>query len=208
MKFTIDDKACRKHKMTAEEFLIALAVRQADDLKKTLDNLLKREVLVFKDGKYYVTQHWSEVIDEILCDSSGKIEKTDDELLALAIRIQECFPKQKMRDRFGRETAFYYRCNKTEIKGALKRFYENSSYNNVTDDDIIDATKRYVASFNGNYNGKMRLAKYFIWKNDVKPKGDGTGYVEPVSDLETFLENKEEGQRVVTTSDDWFTKMI
>ena len=50
----------------------------------------------------------------------------------------------------------------------------------------------------------MRLLKYFILKDDVKPSEDGTGHVEQISDLATFLENKEEEEGVVVTnSDDW-----
>lgn len=201
MKIVLDSKMCLKHKLTMEEALIALALRGSKSYVDTFENLIKREILVYKDEKYYITQHWSDVIDEVLADSSGKVTKTDDELIALAVRLQECFPKAKMRDRFGRETPFYYRCNKTEIKNALKRFFTYSSYKNASDDEIIDATRRYVASFKGNYSGKMRLAKYFVWKNDIKLKEDGTGYIDQLSDLETFLENKESDD--VTTSDDW-----
>lgn len=203
MKITLDKKVCLKHKLSPVETMICLAVRDSQNFEDIVNNLINRQVLVNYGGKFMITQHWNDVVDEILADSSGKVDKTDEELLKLAVKIQECFPKQKMRDKFGRETNFYYRCNRTEIKGALKRFYENSAYKNATEEDIIDAAKRYVASFKGDYNGKMRLAKYFIWKNDVKPKGDGTGYVEPLSDLETFLENKESEEEVVTNSDDW-----
>ena len=124
-------------------------------------------------------------------------EDNDKRLMQLAERVQECFPKQKMRDRFGRETPFYYRCNKSEIKKKLEKFLER--YGEVSDEDIIDATKRYVASFRGNYSG-MRLAKYFIWKDDRKLGDDEQLHVEALSDLATFLENKDSGQG---TEDDW-----
>jgi hypothetical protein len=49
----------------------------------------------------------------------------------------------------------------------------------------------------------MRLIKYFILKDDVKPSEDGTGHVEQISDLATFLENKESEEEGVNTSSDW-----
>ena len=193
--------------MTLAEVLFALAIRTSESSQGELLNMENREILTTREGKIYITQHWSEVLDEILADSSGSVEKSEEELLNLATQIQECFPKQKMRDVYGRETSFYYRCNKTEIKRALKRFYENSSCKTATDEEIIDATKRYVASFKGNYSGKMRLAKYFIWKNDVKPGADGQNHVEAKSDLETFIENKESEEEVVN-NDDWTVQAI
>lgn len=202
MKILVDDKSCRKHGLSLPHVLILLAARFQGKIVDAVSELVRKERLHFDEetGDYSLTQHWSEVLDEVLADSTGEIKRTDDDLIRLAVRIQECFPKQKMRDKFGYETPFYYRCNRTEIKNALKRFFTNSSYKDASDDDIVDAAKRYVASFNGNYNGKMRLAKYFIWKNDVKPKGDGTGYVDQLSDLETFLENKDEEME---NTDDW-----
>ena len=203
MKYIIDEKKCLKHKLSLQEVMIAVALSEAKSYTDVLENLILRKVLVFENNKYHITPEWKDTVDTIIRESAGAVEKTDEELTQLATKIQECFPKQKMRDRYGRETNFYYRCNKTEIKGSLKRFFENSDFRNASDEEIIDATKRYVASFKGDYSGKMRLAKYFVWKNEVKPKGDGTGYVEPLSDLETFLENKEEEGTVVTNSDDW-----
>jgi hypothetical protein len=49
----------------------------------------------------------------------------------------------------------------------------------------------------------MRLIKYFILKDDVRPSEDGQGHVEQISDLATFLENKEEGEVEVTNDDSW-----
>jgi len=205
MKIVIDEKVCLKHKMTVPEVLMALAVRSGIDGNE-IHNMLNREILVETQANswYMVTQHWSDVLNEIICDSSGCSDRSDEELLALAEKVRDCFPQGKMKDRFGRDTPYYYRCNKPEIAKALKRFFTQYG-NNYTDDEIVDAAKRYVASFKGNYTG-MRIAKYFIMKNPVKQGEDGNGYVEQVSDLLTFLENKEsEGEVGVNNSDDWLT---
>ena len=199
MKITIDDKVCLKHKMTLSEFLLALAFRSADE--KDIHNMLNREILVRQYGHYLVTQHWSDVLDDILCDSSQQCEKTDEELLELAKKMREVYPQGKMKDRFGRDTPYYYRCNNPEVIKKLKKFF--TLFGDYTDEEIIDATKRYVASCHGNYNGKLRLIKYFILKDAVKETEDGN-HVDQVSDLLTFLVNKEDEEEVeVTNSDDW-----
>ena len=73
MKITIDEKVCTKHKMTIQEVLIALIMRMGE-VPDTMENMLNREILV-DTGEYQVTQHWSDVLDEILCDSSTPIDE-------------------------------------------------------------------------------------------------------------------------------------
>jgi hypothetical protein len=198
MKITIDEKVCTKHKMTPQEVLIALAVR-VGGFEDSIENMVNREILV-DDKTYKITQHWSDVLDEILSDSSGKVEKSDEELLELAKQMRELYPQGKMKDRYGRLTPYYYRCNNGEVVKKLKKFF--TIFGSVSDEDILDATRRYVASFQGNYTG-MRLIKYFILKDDVKPSEDGTGHVEQISDLATFLENKESEGEEGINDDSW-----
>lgn len=203
MKIIIDEKVCLKHKMTLPEALFALAFRISDK-NDNIANMMGREILTDKTGIIQVTQPWSDVLDEILSDSSGEVEKTDEELLELAKKMRELYPQGKMKNHYGQLTPYYYRCNNSEVVKKLKKFY--AIYGNVADEDILDATSRYVASFSGNYTN-MRLIKYFILKDDVRPSEDGTGHVEQISDLATFLENKEEEEEDMTT-EDWTTNMI
>ena len=205
MKVTINEKVCLKHKLTLTEFLMALAVRTCQNVGEVLDNMLNREILVKQGEDYLITQHWSDVLDEVISDSSGSVEKSDEELLELAKQMRELYPQGKMKDRYGRMTPYYYRCNNGEVVKKLKKFF--TIFGSVSDEDILDATKRYVASFQGNYTG-MRLIKYFIIKDDVKPSEDGTGHVEQISDLATFLENKESEGEEGVNNDDWTTKLI
>ena len=204
MKIVIDDKMCLKHKMTVEEFLVALMFRQVKDPKEITNNLLNREILVNQGGNYLVTQHWSETMDEILADSQGS-ERTDDELKELATKMREAYPQGRMIDRFTNKlTSYYFRCNVPEVAKKLKTFF--ARYGNYSDEEILDAEKRYVASYRGNYQQKgFRLIKYFILKDDVKQGPDGN-YVEPLSPLLDFLENKEEEE--VINGEDWTTKLV
>lgn len=203
MKTVLNEKICLKHNLTLQELLVALAVR-GGKVKEVVDNLVSREVIVERNGEYYITQHWNDVVDEILCDSANNgMDLSDERLLALAKKVQECFPVMKMRNAYGQETPFYYRCNKTEIKNKLKKFL--TVYGDVPDDDIVDATKRYIATYASKGYVGMRLAKYFIIKEDRKLHADEEIHVEEISDLATFLENKtdEEETTDIVNGDDW-----
>jgi len=193
MKIILDEKACLKKKLTLQEALIAAAVSMGN-FKGTFDNLINRQVLGITGQS--INSEWENII-------KGLIGSDDDErLAALAVKVQECFPKQKMVNNYGQESPFYFRCNKTEIKNKLKKFLE--VYGEVSDEDIIDATKRYVNSYAPKGYRGMRLAKYFILKDDRKLSADDEVHVEQLSDLATFLENKtEEKAEDIVDGDDW-----
>ena len=191
MKITIDEKPCEKKHLTVEEALVLQAVKQSDDFKKLMKGLFDKEMLVELDGKTCITQHWADVIDEILCDSSGSIDD-EERLLALAKKMRECYPEGKMPG-----TAYYYRCNNREVMLKLKKFF--MQHGNYSDDKIVAATKRFVASYQGNYR-YLPLIKYFISKNKLVTDEDGVNHVSEVSELASYLENKEDTFQV---SDDW-----
>lgn len=72
----------------------------------------------------------------------------------------------------------------------LRQF--TAKYGEFTEEEILDATKRYVDSFNGNFT-KMRTLRYFMWADKRNPS---TGEVEYTSDLLSFLEDTEDSNRV------------
>lgn len=192
MKWTIDEKVCLKHHLSLEEVLMALTIRSCKDLDFTLSNLQAREVLTLQSNKYLVTQHWSDILDEILCDSSKETDN-EERLRNLARKMMDCFPKDKMPG-----TAYYYRCNVREVSLKLKKFF--LMYGEYSDEDIIDATKRFVASYRGDYK-YMPLLKYFISKNKKVLGEDEEYHVQEVSELATYLENK--GEDTPEEDDDW-----
>lgn len=198
MKLIIDDKVCKKHKMSLAEALVTYIIRMGvdgNDIKEMLD----KEILVEGDGPtlwYQVTQRWSDVLDEILCDS--EVTPNDKRLEILAEKIRERFPPGfKVDDRSG--TKYYHKSNKKAITQALKRFIVY--YGDYSDEEILDATQRYIDSFQGNYVPPFQMANYFVVKDLRNKGGDIT------SSLATFLENKEEGEGENNNSD-WTTKLI
>lgn len=192
MKITLDEKTCLKNKLTLQEALIATAVSMGN-YKSVFDNMINRHVLGIMGQS--VDSKWKDTIKNL-------IDTEDERFEALATKVQECFPKQKMMYANGTASPFYFRCNKTEIKNKLKKFL--TIYGEVADEDIIDATKRYVASYAPKGYRGMRLAKYFIMKDDRKLMADDEIHVEEISDLATFLENKtEDTPSDIVDGDDW-----
>jgi len=204
MKIIIDDKVCTKHKMTLNEVLLALLYRNCNDVVKIYNNMLNRQILTNKNGNVYVTQRWSEVLDVILADSGTS--QDEERLKNLAAKMRESYPEGRMIDRYtGKPTPYYFRCNPSEIQNKLKTFFNR--YGNKSDEEILDAERRYVESFNGNFQqAGFRLLKYFIWKDNPKQGPDGN-YVESISPLLDFLANKED-EGVKINSDDWQNRMI
>lgn len=200
MKITLDEKTCLKNKLTVQEALIAAAVSMGG-YDKTLNNMILRGIV---NGTYTeVLSNWQSIIKKLTSDKSGgNTDLSNERLDSLAAKLQECFPKQKMIYPNGVASPFYFRCNKTEIKNKLKKFL--TIYGDVADEDIIDATKRYVASYAPKGYRGMRLAKYFIMKDDRKLMADDEVHVEEISDLATFLENKtEDTPSDIVDGDDW-----
>lgn len=192
MKIVIDEKICKKHHLSVTEVLVSLGIRSSEDVNETLNELEEKQVLVYKDNNYMVTQPWSDILDEILCDSCSG-EDNEERLIELAKKMRECFPEGKMPG-----TAYYYRCNVREVVLKLKKFF--LQYGNYSDDKIIDATKRFIEAYNGNYR-YLPLIKYFISKNKTVTDEDGTSHIQEVSELASYLENKETETKA--TSDDW-----
>ena len=192
MKITLDEKTCLKNKLTLQEALIAAAVSMGN-YKSVFDNMINRHILGIMGQS--VDSKWKDTIKNLIDAEDARFE-------ALAVKVQECFPKQKMMYANGTASPFYFRCNKAEIKNKLKKFL--TVYGEVSDEDIIDATKRYVASYAPKGYRGMRLAKYFIMKDDRKLMADEEIHVEEISDLATFLENKtEDTPSDIVDGDDW-----
>lgn len=190
MKITLDESQCLKHHLTIDEALILLSLR-IKDLDNAITNLEARSII--NDGK--PTPQWSDILDDILASSSGDIND-EQRLQNLAQQMRDLYPRGKMPG-----TPYYYRCNNREVILKLKKFFQ--TYGNYPDDKILEATERYVASFQGNYK-YLPLIKYFIMKDKLRLGEDGQQHVSPESSLATYLENKDD-TTLITASDDWLT---
>ena len=181
MTISINESVCKKNKLSLAELLSILLIKTGADIPKLFKSLEEKEIIV-KDvfGGYMVTQRWDDVASSILLDSE-KTHQSQERLEDLAIKLMEIFPKGKKEG-----TCHYFKGNKKDNVLKLKKFFK--LYGKYTDQQILDAARNYVASFNGNY-AYMRILKYFIWKDEIKVNSEGTRYVEEVSDLANWIEN-------------------
>lgn len=113
---------------------------------------------------------------------------TPSKFISLADKLRQLYPEGK---KPGLQE--YWRDSTNVIAERLKKFFEK--YGEHTDEEIIEATKQYVAHFNGNYR-YMKLLKYFIWKQVVKGgelvEGRMVGEVEKESELLSYIQNLRE----------------
>lgn len=183
MNYTIDEDVCEKNGIDIPTVLALLLVKTGVDINVLFKELVEKKLLMgttFKD--YYLTQKCDDLICNILLDSD-KSKQPLDRIENLALKLMEVFPKEKKAG-----TCHYFRGNKKDISLRLKKFFKLYG-NRYTDEEIINAAKEYVKSFNGNYS-YMRILKYFIWKDERKMDSDGNIYIEEISDLATCIENK------------------
>ena len=183
MKVSIDTDVIEKSNLTFYEFLLLWFIRQGGDVDSTMLSLTKKEAVV-KDmfNEFYITQRFSDELDNILLSSDTSIPK-DADLLPLAEKMMSLMPQCKKEG-----TSYFYKCNKREVVLKLKKFFK--LYGKYSAEEVLDATRRYVESFNGDYT-YMKLLKYFIMKDERRTNAEGEGYIDEVSILATFLENKD-----------------
>lgn len=177
MRYVIDEKICEKYGVSVDELLYMLHLEVKKNIKLDLDN----DFIVTVNGLSRLTDKGNELVRKILLESDSSVPEGND-LDELVIKMQNLFPKGKKEG-----TKLYWRGNHKEIKTRLQVFFKYFG-NKYSYDDIYDATKRYVEYHNGNYS-YMRILKYFIMKN-ITFKTEEKGFMETVSELATFIENK------------------
>lgn len=182
MTITIDEEVCKNWGLTMPEVLAIALVKTGADIPTLFANLEDKKALV-KDifNKYLVTLGYDERVASVLLDSD-KDRQPQDRIELLAGQMMELFPALKKAG-----SSQYFRGNRKDITLRLKKFFKLYG-NKFSNDQILDATKKYVESFNGNYT-YMRVLKYFIWKDEKRVNSDGEGYVDEVSDLASYIEN-------------------
>lgn len=187
----ITQNALNKHHISLGEFIALLNYNEDYDFKKNTDSLRNKDLAFITDqGKILLTNKGIRTFTDIILDS--KKDAPDKQIEELAEALKKVFPKGKKPG-----TLQYWAEGKALIIKRLRIFYKKYGvYDNNT---IIDAAKRYVQSFNGDYS-YMRTLKYFIFK-DIK----GVEGVEYSSDLVNFIENKDEDEN---ENLDWYNNIV
>ena len=88
-KIEIDEAKCLKLGLTLQETLIAIAISMGK-YKETATNMFNRGIItldLFKQGSPDITSKWKSKIGSFLVSDEQRLE-------TLALKVQDCFPKQ------------------------------------------------------------------------------------------------------------------
>lgn len=192
MKTIIDDKVCLQHGLTPNEVFLLLVLKTGDYMED-IQNMEARRIISLQENHYVVDPQWETILDKIIMESSAS-EDEEAKLLSLAKQMRELFPKGKMPG-----TAFYYRCNNREVVLKLKKFF--LQYGQYSDEEILNATKKFIASYHGDFK-YMPLIKYFISKNKKIEDENGEFHIQETSELASYLENEDLSESI-EEDDDW-----
>jgi len=203
MIIQIDTEAIREKHYSLEKILLMLFFDCESNSAQVINDLLKSNIIkrasiqdVTKNGiKYKLTLEGKTVMNSciVISDVLRDVQIEEDRIDKLAEKLKGIFPKGKKDG-----TNLYWTEGKTFIKKRLKNFFEKYG-SKYTDDQIINATKSYVASFNGIYK-TMRVLKYFIYKEE---KGVD-GKINSTSDLVNTIENADQDN----VDNDWTSRTI
>lgn len=198
MKIVISQEGCEKNQISLGEILLLLMIYAKTDYDEVKDSLIRKGFIMADrqnlfPGKWIITRTGGEMIDSVVLDSEKIDNKDDEDILILAGKLKEVFPAGKKDG-----TSNYWAEGKALIAKRLKAFFKKYG-TDYTDEQIINAAKKYVEGFNGNYQF-MRTLKYFIFKDT-----DVAGEREYTSDLLSYIENagQEENLR-----NDWISTMV
>lgn len=195
-KLTLTTDAIKKHDTEPGIFMllaISAGLKTEQEITRLLEQGLIGRIMGANGytGDYFLTDAGVNLINKVIYDSDEDIPG-EEELLQLATDLQQLFPKGKKPG-----TIQYWRGSQKEIFVKLQGFYKRYG-RAFSSEEIINATRRYVDSFNGNY-GYMQLLKYFIWKD----KDNG----EKISELASGLENYSEDEVNYGSGETWASKL-
>lgn len=185
MKIIIDSDVLKKHKLSQSQFYYLLHLQSQPTIPE-YNELINKLFYIGKkysgninpmDYTYFLSNKGSNIVNQILLESN-KGDNTDKRIEDLAKAIQGLFPPGMKPG-----TPYYWRGNLSEIKNKLITFFK--MYGEYSDEVIIDATERYISTYQLQPR-IMQLCKYFIWK---KVDNENKEYR---SELLTFIENKGE----------------
>ena len=196
MKYVIDEEICSKHRLTLAETFCILACKTCDNIYQLIEDMKDRELLSKITNSPCPTMHWDDEVSSVLLESDKTVPLAD-RCASLAEQLREMFPK-------GIKTGnAAWRGNVREITLRLQKFFKLYG-NKWTDEEIIEATQRYIEHFKGDFT-YMRILKYFIMKSERKMDEEGNSHIEDISELATWLEN---GEDIDEEETDWTSKLV
>ena len=195
MKLCIDVDECKKEKIPIDTALYIAAIYLGSLVTPdTFQDVCRRGLIEF-DGftlarqpiNARLTPTGNDIIESIFLNSEFQADASGvDRFDELALKLREVFPEGKKPG-----TALMWKDSQHVISKKLKTLVKKYQCS-FTDEEAIEAAKKYVESFNGDYR-LMQVLKYFICKRNNET-GDEN------SQLLSYIENSGE---VNVPNDSW-----
>lgn len=193
MNLLIDEDLLSKYHLSLDEFLLLAFTFLDISMEYTKKNLEEKGLIrvsppfepsITSDGKGLMAEMMQEMTETI--KRSCKVDFVD-----IARAMKELFPKGRKEG-----TNYMWRDSDVVIARRLEILYKRYGCT-FTKEQAVDATKRYVESFQGDYT-YMQLLKYFIIKTVMDKDGNTT----IKSDFMSLLENED-----INTNNNWTVEL-
>lgn len=180
MRYIVDSKVVNRTDLTLSEVLGLLFLKESYGIA-SFKSLEEKQAIINTGTQFVITEHYDDLLSKILLDSDAEVPD-ENYCLQLAERLRSYFPKGM------KVGSAAWKGNKREVALRLQKFFKLYG-NHWTDDEIAEATQKYVNSFNGDYQF-MRILKYFILKNKTVYDENGVGHNEEHSELADWLDSE------------------
>lgn len=186
MTICLNKQIIDQYNMTIDEVLLMIVLENNVNLDEAQKVLISKGYITVNRNELFLPIGWrltnvgKDMLNGIIVDSD-KHQEPQDRLTELATKLKTIFPKGKKDG-----TNYYWSDGVPLIIRRLKLFFKKYG-NDFTNEQIIQATEKYVEGFNGSYQ-YMRLLKYFIFKEKVGANGE----IEGDSELISYIENADD----------------
>ena len=186
MTICLNKQIIDQYNMTIDEVLLMIVLENNVNLDEAQKVLISKGYITVNRNELFLPIGWrltnvgKDMLNGIIVDSD-KHQEPQDRLTELATTLKTIFPKGKKDS-----TNYYWSDGVPLIIRRLKLFFKKYG-NDFTNEQIIQATEKYVEGFNGSYQ-YMRLLKYFIFKEKVGANGE----IEGDSELISYIENADD----------------
>ena len=183
MTICLNKQIIDQYDITIDEVLLMIILENNVNLDEAQKILINKGYITVNRNELFLPIGWrltnvgKDMLNGIIVDSD-KHQEPQDKLTELATKLKTIFPKGKKDG-----TNYYWSDGVPLIIRRLKLFFKKYG-NDFTNEQIIQATEKYVEGFNGSYQ-YMRLLKYFIFKEKVGANGE----IEGDSELISYIEN-------------------
>lgn len=189
MNYTIESHTCLNNKCPTKLATLLLSLATESNNEAMVKLGIKNDLITFKStsptkefDKLTLTEKGIKYIEKILIESDLEMKsksKAVRDYDTLANKMREVYPSGKKAG-----TAYQWKDSTNIISLRLKALDKKYTgcLDKYTDEQIVQATRNYVNSFNGSYT-YMQLLKYFIMKNDMADRANDA------SQLLAYLDN-------------------